>query len=308
MDRIAGYRIFVQVADLGSFIGAARSLGLPRATVSAAIAQLEQHLAVRLFHRTTRSVRLTSDGEQLLAQARQLIVDAEAIESRFQGRSRQVTGRLVIDAPSRIVRRLIVPALPGLLARHPQLRLFVGSSDRHVDLVQDGVDCALRVGEVRNSSLVQRPLGALAMVNCASPAYLRARGVPRHPQELSGNHRVVGYARDPSACGNEWDFTDAEGNLLGIEVPADVTVDNAESYLACCLAGLGLIQVPRFDVQYLLDQGRLVEVMPAHRSASLPISLVYPHRRHRTRALQAFQDWLQPLLLPMIEAGDGAAP
>lgn len=298
MDRIERYRIFMQVAELGSFIGAANALSLPRATVSAAIQQLESSLGTRLFHRTTRHVQLTADGGLLLEQARQIVTDVDGLESQFRDRQMHVSGRLVIDAPSRIVRRLIVPNLDNLFTRHPALEVFLGSTDRFVDLVQDGVDCAIRVGVLRSSSLVVRRLGALESINCASPHYLKEYGVPDHPDHLARSHHIVSYSVDTGTKppGGNWEYVATNGLLQEIDVPARVIVNNAENYIACCLAGLGLIQVPRFDVQHLIDQGRLVEVMPDHRAPASPISLVYSHRRQRSRRVMAFAAWFDDLI------------
>ena len=152
MDRFNQYRIFVQVAEMGSFIRAAHALEVPRASVSAAVQQLETQLGVRLLHRTTRQVRLTADGEQLLERLRPLLAEWEDIDQSFQASQRRASGRLSVDVPSRIARRLIAPALPGLLRRHPHLQLVLGSADRAIDLVQEGVDCAVRVGDLHDSS------------------------------------------------------------------------------------------------------------------------------------------------------------
>ncbi|MGE8636425.1 MAG: LysR family transcriptional regulator, partial [Achromobacter piechaudii] len=271
MDRFDQYRVFAQVAEMGSFIKAAHALELPRASVSAAIQQLETQLGVRLLHRTTRQVRLTPDGEQLLDRIRALLTDVEDIDQLFQASQRQVSGRLIIDAPSRIARRVIAPALPGLLRRHPRLQLTLGSSDRAIDLVQVGVDCAVRIGRLHDSSLVVRPLGLIALINCASPAYLREHGEPKQPAELPDRHWAVGYASPKTGRELPWEYLPGDGSEQIFEVPSRVVVNNAESYIACCLAGLGLIQIPRFDVQHLLDSGQLVEVMPTCRAASMPV-------------------------------------
>lgn len=185
MDRFNQYRVFVQVAEMGSFIRAAHVLEVPRASVSAAVQQLETQLGVRLLHRTTRQVRLTADGEQLLERLRPLLAEVEDIDQSFQASQRQASGRLSVDVPSRIARRLIAPALPSLLRRHPHLQLVLGSADRAIDLVQEGVDCAVRVGDLHDSSLVMRPLGHIALINCASPAYLSEYGHPTHPADPS---------------------------------------------------------------------------------------------------------------------------
>lgn len=301
MDRFEQYRVFAQVAEMGSFIKAANALELPRASVSAAVQQLETQLGARLLHRTTRQVRLTADGAQLLERVRPLLADVEDIDQLFQQSQRQVAGRLNVDVPSRIARRLVAPALPGLLRRHPRLQLALGSSDRAIDLIQEGVDCAVRVGALHHSSLVSRPLGSIALVNCASPAYLREHGLPHAPDELPKGHWMVGYASPTTGRELPWEVAAGDGRR-SVAVPSRVVVNNAESYIACCLAGLGLIQIPRFDVQDLLEAGELVEVMPAQRAAPMPVALLYPHRRQRSRRLAVFLEWFEELMRRHLEA------
>lgn len=301
MDKLDQLRIFVQVADMGSFIKAAHALDLPRASVSAAVQELESSLATRLLHRTTRRVQLTADGVQLIDRVRPLLGDVEDIFSLFQTRQKEVSGRLSVDVPSRIARRLIAPALPAFLRRYPRLQLGLGSTDRAIDLVREGVDCVVRVGQLHDSSLVVHPLGRLAVVNCASPDYLRAKGVPSRPDDLSQGHEMVGYASPTTAREQPWEFI-ADGELRSVTVASQVVVNNAESYIACCLSGVGLIQIPRFDVQHLLDRGELVEVMPDFRAAAMSVSLLYPHRRQRSRRLNAFIEWFDALMRPQLEA------
>ena len=303
MDRLDRYRIFVQVAEMGSFIKAAHALDLPRATVSAAVQQLEAQVGARLLHRTTRQVSLTVDGTQLLARARALLAEAEDMEQMFQARVRQAVGQLRIDVPSRIARRLLAPALPGLLRSHPALRLVLGSSDRTVDLVQEGVDCVVRIGALQDSSLVVRPLGRIALINCASPAYLREHGHPEQPADLAQGHWAVGYASPHTGRELPWSYVEGGGEEeQALALPSRVVVNNAESYIACCEAGLGLIQIPRYDVQHLLVAGSLVEVMPSYRAASMPVGLLYSHRRQRSRRLAVFIEWFEALMQPYLES------
>ncbi|RDZ28494.1 LysR family transcriptional regulator [Lysobacter silvisoli] len=300
MDILDQYRVFVQIAEMGSFIKSAHALDLPRATVSLAIQQLERAMGVRLLHRTTREVRLTADGAQLLERVRPLLAEAEDIQQLFQTRQRQVAGRLNVDVPSRIARRLIAPALPGLLRRYPRLQLALGSSDRMIDLVHEGVDCAIRVGDLQDSQLVVRPLGRIALINCAGPAYLREFGLPDSPEDLMRGHWSVGYASPTTGRELHWEY-EQDGHTHTVALPSRVLVNNAESYIASCRAGLGLIQVPRFDVQHLLDRGELVEVMPAYRAGAMAVSALYPHRRQRSRRLTAFVDWFEGLIRPHLD-------
>lgn len=301
MDKLDQYRVFVQVAEMGSFIKAAHLLELPRASVSAAVQQLESQAGTRLLHRTTRRVHLTSDGSQLLERVRQLLADAEDIGQLFRANQHKVTGRLTVDVPSRIARRLIAPALPGLLRRYPKLQLTLGSTDRSIDLVQEGVDCAVRIGSLHDSSIAVRPLGHIALINCASPAYLREQGVPEQPGELASGHWAVGYASPTTGRELPWEHLSSDGQEEMSSIPSRVIVNNAETYIACCRAGLGLIQIPRFDVKHLLDTGELVEVMPAFRAMPMPVSMLYPHRRQRSRRLGVFVEWFEDLIRPYLE-------
>ncbi|SAL57934.1 LysR family transcriptional regulator [Caballeronia udeis] len=301
MDKLDQYRVFTQVAEMGSFIKAAHALALPRASVSAAIQQLESNMGTRLLHRTTRQVRLTADGVQLLERVRSLLADAEDIDQLFHASQRKISGRLSVDVPSRIARRLIAPALPGLLRRYPRLQLALGSTDRAIDLVHEAVDCVVRVGSQRDSSLVVRPMGRIALINCASPAYLREFGIPEQPGDLAEGHWAVGYASKTTGRELTWEYPDANGEQQ-MPVSSRVIVNNAESYIACCRAGLGLIQIPRFDVQHLLDMGDLVEVMPTFRAPSMEISVLYTHRRQRSRRLNVFIEWFEGILKPCLES------
>ncbi len=299
MDKLNQYRVFMRVAEMGSFVKASHALEIPRASVSAAIQELETDIGTRLLHRTTRQVQLTSDGMQLFERVRLLLAEAEEIAELFQTNQRQVTGRLSVDMPSRIARRLVAPALAGFLCRHPHLQLTLSSTDRSIDLVQEGVDCAVRVGVLQDSSLVVHPLGEIALINCASSDYLEAHGVPQTPADLTKGHWSVGY--NAAITGRElpWAFQDSSKEQF-LTLPSRVIVDNAENYIACSMAGLGLIQIPRFDVEHLLKSGKLVEVMPEFRAPNMPVSLIYPHRRQRSRRLNAFIEWFAELMKPAL--------
>lgn len=296
MDLLDQLRIFNRVAHSGGFTVAADQLGLPRPTVSLAVQQLEARLGVRLLNRTTRRVSLTQDGEALLERALALVSDAEELEHQFRPHRAPLSGRLRVDLPTRIARRLVAPALPSFFAQHPGLVVEIGSSDRMVDLVHEGIDCALRVGKLPPSSLVARPLGELRLINCASPAYLSQHGTPRSPADLP-LHRAVNYASPTTGRIAPWEWLQ-DGALQTLSVPGMAVVNNAETYIACGLAGLGLIQIPAFDVQDHLAAGELIEVLQAWPGPPMPVQMVYPHRRHLSTRLQAFTAWLTDILNP----------
>ena len=201
--------------------------------------------------------------------------------------------------PSRIARRLIAPALPDFFALHPAIELELGSSDRAVDLVLEGIDCALRVGPLANSSLVARPLGHFTLINCASSAYLERHGTPRTPADLP-EHVAVNYASPTSGRAAPWEWL-RDGETSTLRMRSQVAANNAETYIACALAGLGLIQIPAYDVREHLASGELVEVLPDARAEPLPVQLVYPHRRNLSRRMQAFVGWLETVLADALD-------
>ena len=294
MDRIDHFRIFVRVAECASFTQAAQTLGLPRSSVSTAVQDLETRMGARLLNRTTRRVSLTNDGTAFYERCLRLLADIEETEGLFRKSPERLSGTLRVDAPGRIGRLILAPELPAFLDRFPELQIDLGVTDRAVNLIEDNVDCAIRVGALSDSTLVARRIGDLELINCASPAYIAAHGTPHTPDDLD-QHRAVLYASPSTGRTESWEWLD-NGKLHTRPMRARVVVNSAEAYIACALAGLGLIQIPAYDVRDCIASGTLVEVMPRHRAEPLPMTLLYPHRRHLSRRLQAFIEWVVPLL------------
>ncbi|MGY6248612.1 LysR family transcriptional regulator [Bosea thiooxidans] len=294
MDRIDLFRIYARVVECESFTQAAKALGLPRSSVSAAVATLEQRIGARLLHRTTRRVSATQDGLAFYEQCSRLVADVEETEALFRHSAASPAGRLRIDVPGRIGRLIIAPTLPDFLARYPEIDIDLSVTDRAANLIEDGIDCVLRVGPLSDSGLIARSVGELPLINVASPGYLAVYGTPEHPADLDG-HKAVNYASPTTGRVEPWEWLE-DGTLHTRPMPGRVTANSAEAYIACCLAGLGLIQIPAYDVAEHLTTGELVEVMPRHRAAPMPMTLLYPHRRHLSRRLQVFADWLVALL------------
>ena len=294
MDRIDLFRTFTRVVECASFTRAADALGLPRSSVSAAVIDLEARVGARLLHRTTRKVAPTQDGAAFYERCLRLIADVEETEGLFRQTSVGPSGKLRIDVPGRIGRLIIAPALPEFIARHPQLDIELRVTDRAINLVEESVDCALRVGPLGDSGLIARKIGDLRLINVSSPGYLARYGAPDTPDDL-GAHLAVNYASPSTGRVEDWQWIEGS-EIRTLPMRARVTVNSAEAYIACCLAGLGLIQIPAYDVRRHLDAGELVEVMSAHRAAPMPMALLYPHRQHLSRRLQAFADWLEQLL------------
>lgn len=300
MDLLQSLDVFGRVADAGSFSKAADQLGMAPSSVSTAVQRLEQHLGVPLFQRTTRRVRLSSEGELLLERARRLLSDAEDMRGLFH-REHALSGQLRVEVPARIARKLVAPALPAFLDQHPALAIELGSTDRLSHLAEEGIDCVLRVGETAVPELVSRSFGRFAQVNCASPALLARHGMPANPAGFA-HLPAVHFGRIAAGKGERWEFLDARGHLHAVQLHGRVSVANAETYIACALAGLGVIQVPRYDVADLLAAGQLVEIrLPGLNLPGLPVTALYPSQRRLSRALQCFIDWLDALLTPHLE-------
>jgi DNA-binding transcriptional LysR family regulator len=294
MDRIDRFRIFARVVECASFTRAADRLGLPRSSVSAAVRELEGRLGARLLHRTTRKVAPTPEGTALYERCLRLIADVEETESLFRGTAVRPSGRLRVDVPGRIGRLIIAPALPQFLDRYPEIDLDLGVTDRAVNLVEDSADCVLRVGVLADSGLIARPIGTLALINVASPAYLDRYGLPVTPADLV-NHLAVNYASPSSGRIEEWEWSE-NGQIRRLRMRGRVSVNSAEAYIECCLAGLGLIQVPAYDVKSHVASGALISVLPGYEALPMPMTLLYSHRQHLSRRLQVFADWLDRVL------------
>ncbi|MEQ3621532.1 MAG: LysR family transcriptional regulator [Marinobacter sp.] len=293
MDRIRQVQVFIQVMESGNFTRAAEVLNIPRSTVSTTIQALEDRLGAQLLQRTTRQVAPTHDGLQFLEAAQTLMDAFEAAESIFRQRPQQAEGRLHVDIPSRIGRRIVIPALPEFLKQNPRVKLEFSMNDRIINMLTEGVDCVVRVGHLPDSELVCKKMGEIEVINCASPIYLAQQGTPNSLDDMDG-HILVNYAVNLPALAAEWEYVE-DGRQRIIKMQSAITVDNAEAYIASAKAGLGIIQVPKFDVQDALESGELIQILDAYKAPSLPISLLYPSRRNLPLRLRVFQSWVTEL-------------
>jgi len=289
-------RIFSRVAELASFSQAADQLGITKGRVSTVVQQLETDIGARLLQRTTRSVRLTPDGEQFLERCKELLADAEQLQAMFQPLASGLRGRVRVDMPTILARDIIIPRLPEFLAANPLLDVGIGTTDRRVDLIQEGYDCVLRIGAFPELDLVVRPLGAMSMCNLASPAYLHAHGTPSSLADLA-QHRIIHFASSLTTQGAGWDYVD-NGTVRVQPMKSALVVNSADAYQAACLAGLGMIQCPVVTTRHLVDAGLLVEILPQFTAAPMPVSLLYPHRRQIAPRVKAIMNWIAEVLEP----------
>ncbi len=289
MHQLDAMRIFVRVTQTGSFTQAADSLGLPRASVSNAIKQLEAKLGTRLLHRTTRRVQLTQDGQACLERCQDLLADMEEWETMFVARDEALTGRLRVDLPATLARTTVIPQLPAFLAQHPALRLELSSTDRRVDLVRDGFDLAIRGSDqLEDSSLVARRLADMPHVLCAAPAYLQARGAPSSPAALKA-HECVRFSLSGHA--DVWTFRKG-ARVERVTVQSRYSVSSSLAVCDALRAGFGLSLVPRPYVERDLRAGRLQVVLDDWRPVTTTLYAVYPSRRHLSPKIRVFLDFL----------------
>jgi DNA-binding transcriptional LysR family regulator len=267
MDRLDAMRLFTRIVARRSFAQAAKDLQIPRPTVTYAIKQLEDYLGTRLLERTTRQVSLTADGAAYYERCVRLLADLDETESAF----RHVTpkGPLRVDLQGSLANQFVVPALPGFMALYPDIVLRISETDRVIDLIQEGVDCVLRVGGLKDSSLVGKRVACFEWVTCATPAYLERYGVPQSLDDLA-DHHMVGYL--DATSGQRFPLEFCQGDELKlIELPHVVTVTGALINFAAGTAGLGLVQIPRFKADPLLNRGYcrwFCRIYRRHRSRS----------------------------------------
>lgn len=299
MDKIHAMQLFLRVAELESFTRAADTLGLPKGSVSRQIQALENHLGCRLLHRTTRRVLLTQDGMVYYERAKDLLSNLDELDSMFQSDPSSVSGRLRVDMPVAVARHVVIPQLPDFLQQYPGIELELSSSDRLVDVIREGFDCVVRVGTLKDSGLIARPLGKLTVINCASPAYLSRFGYPESLDDLS-THALVHYATNIGVRPPGFEVAKENGTQW-VKAGGVLTVNSTETYHAACLAGLGIIQAPRVGVRNALHGGKLVEILPQYRAAPMPVSLLYPHRRNLSRRVHLFMEWLTAALQDYVD-------
>ncbi len=293
MDRLKAMHTFVRIVEANSFTQAAASLDLPRASLTATIQQLEAYLGTRLLQRTTRSLALTSDGAEYLRHCQAILAAVEQAEAPFRAASQAPRGKLRIELPGTLGRNWIVPRLGDFQRAYPDIELVLGLGDRLVDLAREGIDCAIRVGELQDSAMVARRIGSMRFLTCATPAYLAAHGTPATLDELAGHHAVLHYS-GRTGRPFPWEFL-VDGAVRRVEMRGAVAINDADAYLSCGLQGLGLIQPGAYLVRGHLARGELVALLPHFPPTALPISLVYPQGRPLTPKLHAFAAWADTL-------------
>lgn len=294
LDRLEAMRAFCRIVEVGSFSGAAESLGLAKTTLSGQVQALESLLGIKLLHRTTRRLSPTTEGAAYYSRARAVIEDVDELEASVSQSRNIVRGRVRIEMPSPVGTLLVVPALPDFAARFPDIHLDIGCSERVSDLTQEGVDCAIRGGVVVDQDHVCRPVGQMRFCFCASPAYLAGAPALNAPEDLV-QHKHLGFKFPgtdrryvPTLCRGDESFV--------LDHPPSMFFNNGSATVAAAVAGLGVAFIPRAEAVPHFKRGALVEVLTQWQMASMPISIVYPYTRHLSARVRAFTDWVTALM------------
>jgi DNA-binding transcriptional LysR family regulator len=296
MDRFDALQAFARVVETGSFTKAARALDVSNTTVTQLVQQLEAQLRVKLLHRTTRQVRVTDDGAAYYERVVRLLADLEDADTSLSNAAAALKGRLRVDVPSPLARLVLVPALPDFHARYPEIQLHLGVSDRMVDVIGDHVDCVLRGGELADSTLMARRVGALPMGVYAAPAYLQRTGRPAQPRDLADEpHRIVGYLRWRSGTVAPLSLQ-RDGETVALLGRHALAVDDGNAYLAAGVAGLGALWLPRYIAAPHVARGELVPLFDGWQVDPMPLNVAFPPNRHVSAKLRTFIDWVAAVL------------
>ncbi|OAN52194.1 LysR family transcriptional regulator [Paramagnetospirillum marisnigri] len=295
---------FVKVAETGSFSEAARRLGLSKSMLSRQVSALEADLGVRLLHRTTRSLSPTEAGRAYLERCQRILADLEEANLQVSRLQAVPRGRLRVSAPLSFGIGHLAGVLPAFLERYPEIELDMNMTDRHVDLVEEGWDLAVRIGRLADSSLIARRLAPIRVMAAAAPAYLARKGVPHQPQDLAG-HDCLTHGLSMTA---EWRFAAEDGRSVDVAVSGRFHADNGDVLRVMALSGLGVVLLPSFFMGDDIRAGRLVPVLEGFVPQGATLNAVYPHSRHLSPKVRAFVDHLAESFGPEPYWDRGIAP
>ncbi|WP_213878875.1 LysR family transcriptional regulator [Pseudomonas sp. dw_358] len=293
---------FAHVVEQVSFSKASATMGVGTPTITRHIQQLENYLGVVLLNRTTRRLSLTPDGLHYYDYCKRILADVQRAEKTLPGATQSLRGKLRVDISHALARQVILPAVSGFIERYPQIQLTIGLDDRIASLIQENIDCAIRIGIPQDSNfLIARRLASVEWITCASPRYLQKHGTPVQLRDLT-RHQAVGYCHPQSGKYQEWSFV-CNDEPVSVEMSYAIAVNETSAYIGCGLDGLGLLRIPACLVQSDLDSGRLVAVLPQFASAGDPVSVVYPNGNRSSLTVRVFTDWVQALFAPSAPEG-----
>lgn len=290
LENLSGVLAFVRAAEARSFTAAARALGISPSGVSKAISRLEAGFGVRLLHRTSRSVTMTPEGTAFYERCRQIVADLEDAEQALSAAHAAPRGRLRITMPLSVGRLYLAGLLPKFLEQHPDVIVEASASDRMVDMIDEGFDVAIRLGEPPDSRLVARQVVSGALVTCASPRYLKRHGTPRRPSDLL-SHNCARFVVPSTGVPRDWLFRE-QGRNYSVPVQGNLSFDHAECLVEAACAGTAMIQISSYVTGEALRKGLLRRVLTRFEVASPAMWVMYPQNRHLTPRVRAFVDFL----------------
>lgn len=294
MDRLRAMQTFVRIVEANSYTKAAETLDLPRAALTATIQKLEAYLGTQLLQRTTRTLSLTSDGAAYFRHCLAILAAVDEAEAPFRtGDGSAPQGRLRVELGGAVGRNVVLPRVGEFCRAYPDVELVLNLSDRLTDLVREGVDCALRVGELQDSALIGRQVGTMRFVTCAAPSYLATHSTPQSLEDLARHTAILHYS-GRTGRPFDWAFIDG-GAVRKVDMAGTLATNDAEGYVTLGLQGLGLVQTATYLVRSHLASGALVPVLSDTPPTPMPVSLVYPQGRMASPKLQVFTRWLEAI-------------
>lgn len=294
MDRLTMMRSFVRVVDSGSFVSAAGILNMPKSTITRHIQALEQELGVKLLNRTSRTLNLTEQGRIYYQGTLRLLESLDILDSNVQMSAMQPLGKIRVEMSNSLAYCLVIPALPDFLSRYPDIQIEVSVGNRTVNLIEQNIDCVIRIGELYNDSLIARSLGDLAQVTCASRKYIERNGQPTHPADLALGHTLVQIVspRTGQMVINEL-YRDQQAERISAQW--QFAVNDSMAARTAALNGLGVVTTYRFLVEESLSNGQMVELFPDWNSRRIPVHIAWPENRQLPSKVRIFIEWAREL-------------
>ncbi len=294
LDKLDALKVFCRVVELGGFSRAADMLGMSTSSVTNQIAALEKHFNIKLLNRSTRSMSLTDEGRLCYEQALQLLGDMDELEASLMHSSQAPAGSIRVELPAIISRLYIAPALPRFIAAYPDINLKITVGDRNIDMVEEGVDVAVRIGELASSNLIAKSLCKTSYICCAAPAFIDRHGQPQHPQELA-QYPCLGFLRPNSRQLRAWQFQKADEKFSCLPSPL-LAMDHVESLIASAKAGAGIIQHMSISLAGPLRAGLLLPMLTDWAVPGPDVSVLFQQKHHRAARIKVFVEFLEEVL------------
>ncbi|MFZ6653906.1 LysR substrate-binding domain-containing protein [Undibacterium sp. TJN19] len=297
MDKLDALKVFCRVVELGGFSRAADKLGMSTSSVTNQIAALEKHFSIKLLNRSTRSMSLTDEGRQCYEQALQLLGDMDDLEASLTQSGQNPAGSLRVELPAIISRLYVAPALPRFMAAYPDIALKITVGDRNIDMVEEGVDVAVRIADLPSSSLIAKRLCKTRYICCAAPSFVQQHGQPKHPQELA-QFACLGFLRPNSRQLRPWLFEKDDEHFQHMPPPL-LAMDHVESLIAAAMAGAGIIQHMSVSVAGPVHNGQLLPMLADWSVPGPDVSVLFQQKHHRAAKIRVFVEFLEEVLRPL---------